>query len=427
MKICMFTNTFLPHVGGVARSVSTFAEDLRHLGHQVLIVAPTFPDHRGESPEEGVVRVPAIQNFNGSDFSVQLPLPYLIDARVKEFKPDVIHSHHPFLLGDSALRTAHGYRLPLIFTHHTLYEQYTHYVPFDSETIKRFVIHLATGYANLCDAVIAPSLSVLRLLRERRVTRPIVEIPTGIDTAFFGAGDGAAFRKKFNIGADVLVIGHLGRLAKEKNLPYLAEAVALFMRQWPKACFLVSGKGDAEGEIRRILARNGQEEKLILTGVLAGADLADAYRAMDLFVFASQSETQGLVLTEAMAAATPVIALDASGAREVVRNGVNGILLPADAGVRQFAEAIATVAGTSQEDPRQMRESALATAARFSRQRCVMRLLDLYEQTCGDFTTDALPDKEETGLETIFRRLETEWDLLSEKIDAIDATLSEER
>ncbi|MEJ2690061.1 MAG: glycosyltransferase, partial [Deltaproteobacteria bacterium] len=217
MNICMFTNTYLPHVGGVARSVSAFTEDLRELGHQVLVIAPVFKGSgRGGMDKGGVLRVPAIQNFNGSDFSVRLPLPYFIDDRVKAFKPGIIHSHHPFLLGDTALRTARSYHLPLIFTNHTLYEQYTHYVPFDSPTMKRFVIHLVTEYANLCDAVIAPSRSVADLLRERGVTRPIHEIPTGIDTAFFAAGVGSRFRKRLKIGEDMLVIGHLGRLAKEK-------------------------------------------------------------------------------------------------------------------------------------------------------------------------------------------------------------------
>ena len=344
MNICMFTNTYLPHVGGVARSVSAFTEGLRKLGHRVLVVAPVFKgSSRSGETEEGVLRVPAIQNFNGSDFSVRLPLPFLIDDRVKAFNPDIVHSHHPFLLGDAALRTARSYHLPLIFTHHTLYEQYTHYVPFDSKAMKRFVIHLVTEYANLCDAVIAPSRSVARLLRDRGVTQSISEVPTGIDTAFFEAGDGSRFRQRHHIADDHLVIGHLGRLAGEKNLPYLARAVCRFLKGHSKACFLVAGKGDAEEDICRIFAEAGQMDKLIKIGILTGTDLADAYQAMDLFVFASKSETQGLVVAEAMAAATPVVALNASGVREVVQDGINGFLLRSNASETRFAEAMTEV------------------------------------------------------------------------------------
>ena len=426
MNICMFTNTYLPHVGGVARSVATFAMDLRRLGHEVLIVAPTFAGYReGGLEEEGVLRVPAIQNFNGSDFSVQLPLPYLIDNRVKAFKPEIVHSHHPFLLGDSALRTARAYRLPLIFTHHTLYEKYTHYVPFDSAIMKRFTIHLVTKYANLCDAIIVPSRSVLRLLKKRKVTRPMVEVPTGIDTAFFAAGDGAALRRRLNIDEDVLVIGHVGRLAAEKNLPYLAEAVARFLRHRQKVCFLVVGQGDAEGTIRQIFAEAGQENKLIMQGIFRGTELAAAYRAMDLFVFASKSETQGMVLAEAMAAATPVVALDASGVREVVRNGTNGILLGANASVESFAAALTTFAESDPARRRQLREGALATAELFSRERCVRRLFDLYDHTCRVHAiANQATEREDNGLDAVLRRLQVEWDLLTEKIEAMTGTIN---
>ena len=184
----MFTNTYLPHVGGVARSVSTYEEEFRRRGHDVRIVAPQF-EGAMESTEH-VLRTPAIQNFNGSDFSVTIPQPGLIAEFLDGFRPDILHSHHPFLLGDAALRAAWTRRLPLVFTHHTLYEQYTHYVPLDSEALQRVAIQMATEYCNLCTHVIAPSQSIAELLVQRGVTTPITVIPTGIDLDFFGSGDG---------------------------------------------------------------------------------------------------------------------------------------------------------------------------------------------------------------------------------------------
>jgi 1,2-diacylglycerol 3-alpha-glucosyltransferase len=146
MKIAMFTNTYLPHVGGVARSVQTLEEACRAEGHEVRIVAPEF---EGAQPSPRVLRVPAIQNFNGSDFCVRLPFPNLVRDFMEEFQPDIIHSHHPFLLGDSALREGWKMKVPVVFTHHTLYERYTHYVPLDSEALKRMAVQLATDYCNL--------------------------------------------------------------------------------------------------------------------------------------------------------------------------------------------------------------------------------------------------------------------------------------
>ena len=130
MNILMMTNTYLPHVGGVARSVDSCATWLRSRAHRVLIGAPRFEGAPRREP--GVVRIPAIQHFNGSDFSVPLPITRALHRAVERFRPDLVHSHHPFLLGDTALRIAAEFDLPIVFTHHTLYERFTHYVPLDS-------------------------------------------------------------------------------------------------------------------------------------------------------------------------------------------------------------------------------------------------------------------------------------------------------
>ena len=146
MNILMMTNTCTPHVGGVARSVERFTSEYRRRGHRVLVVAPIFENM--PSQEVDVVRIPAIQHFSGSDFSVVLPIPAFLISAVEAFEPDIVHSHHPFLVGGTALRIAHLHETPLVFTHHTMYEQYTHYVPGNSAVLKRFVIKLTTSYAN---------------------------------------------------------------------------------------------------------------------------------------------------------------------------------------------------------------------------------------------------------------------------------------
>ena len=228
MKICMMTNTYLPHVGGVARSVSTFADEYLKQRHKVLVVAPEFEGKPLTKRAASIVeRVAAIQNFNGSDFSVRLPLAATLSERIDNFQADILHAHHPFLLGDTALRVAATKNVPIIFTHHTRYEDYTHYVPFDSPALKEVAINLSTEFANLCDGVIAPSESIAALIKKRGVTSPIRVVPTGIDVKAFAAGDGACFRKKFKIPAKAFVVGHVGRLAPEKNLGYLARAAAI--------------------------------------------------------------------------------------------------------------------------------------------------------------------------------------------------------
>lgn len=418
MNICMFTNTYLPHVGGVARSVAAFTEDLKKRGHQVLVVAPEF-DGEPRDPEDEVLRIPAIQNFNGSDFSVRLPLPFVIDQKISRFGPDLIHSHHPFLMGDSAMRTAKSRDIPLVFTHHTRYEEYTHYVSSDSELMKRFVIHLCTEYANLCSQVVAPSRSIARLIRERGVHRPISEIPTGVDIDFFQTGNGSRFRKTHQIPADCFVIGHLGRLAPEKNLDYLGQAVVEFMDKQPQARFLVVGAGPSRKSLAARFEKKGLADRLILAGKLTGPDLADAYQAMDAFVFASKSETQGMVLAEAMAAGKPVIALDATGVREVVADGKNGRLLSGDAAYSEFARAIDQY-WRDADKRKQWANGALETAQDFSREHCAQKMETLYQTVLERRESRAVS---RDGLDEVLKKLRTEWDLLSQKASAFSSSV----
>src|SRR4051812_29476813 len=329
MNICMMTNTYLPHVGGVARSVSTFADEYRRQGHNVLVVAPNFEGRRPPKRAEAIVeRVAAIQKFNGSDFSVRLPLAAALSDRLDAFAADIIHAHHPFLLGDPALRIATNKNVPIVFTHHTRYEDYTHYVPFDSPALKAVAINLPTQFANLCDGVIAPSESIAKLIRKRGVTVPIAVVPTGIDVKAFANAEGLAFRQRYQIPPRSFVVGHVGRLAPEKNLDYLAEAAAQFLKRSRDTYFLVVGDGPSAEGMKATFANLGVGNRLVLAGKHTGRSLHEAYRAMDVFAFASKSETQGMVLAEAMAAGLPVVALNAPGVREVMRDGENGAMLP---------------------------------------------------------------------------------------------------
>jgi len=415
----MFTNTYLPHVGGVARSVSTYEEEFRRRGDDVRIVAPQF-DGAMESTEH-VLRTPALQNFNGSDFSVTIPQPGLIAEFLDGFQPQIIHSHHPFLLGDAALRAAWTRRLPLVFTHHTLYEQYTRYVPLDSEALRRVAIQMATEYCNLCTHVIAPSQSIAELLRQRCVKTPITAIPTGIDLEQFGSGDGAAFRRRFNIPPRALVVGHVGRLASEKNLDYLARAVGIFLADHPEAMLLVVGSGDHEEALKESVCDRADADRIVMAGQRTGKDLADAYAAMDVFAFSSQSETQGMVLVEAMAARTPVVALDGPGVRDVL-TASNGRLLAADAPEEAFAAALHELTSDRQA-LEALGETARRSVRDFGLGVCADRMLDLYAQLFDEYAHRE--DADPGPWNRLLGRLEIEWNLLVEKTSALTAAVVE--
>lgn len=421
MNIVMVTNTYLPHVGGVARSIEAFTREYRRRGHRVLVVAPEFPEQCG--PETDVVRIPAIQNFNGSDFSVVLPVPGVLAEALDRFEPHIIHSHHPYLLGMTALRKARKHELPLIFTHHTLYEQYTHYVPGDSPTLARFVIELATRYANLTDHVFAPSESVAALIRERGVTTPITIVPTGVEMERFADGDGAGMRRRLGIPADAFVVGHVGRLAAEKNLEFLAQAVRELLIERPGVQFLVVGRGPAAEGLRALFAATELSGRVHMVGALEGPRLADAYHAMDVFAFSSKSETQGMVLTEAMAAGVPVVALDASGVRELVQDGEQGRLLR-DENVAGFAEAIRWVYELPRAARRRLQDAARRRAREWSMPNTAERALAVYDSLLGHAIAGSGDDFDEWH--GALERLKAEWDIVKGIAGAAGAAIASE-
>lgn len=376
MKILMMTNTYAPIVGGLEKSIQIFSDAFRARGHQVKIVAPEFQNM--PKNEKDIIRVPALEKVIGTDFSISLPLPEVISKLVEEFSPDIVHSHHPFVMGDLALRLCGQKKIPLVFTYHTMFEHYTDHFGMDRQSVQRFVVELATGYANMADQVIVPSESVQKVLLERKVSTPIAVVPTGIDMKRFAPAP-SPFRRKHKIPEKAFLAGHTGRLAPEKNLPFLTEAAAEFLKKNKNAYFLVVGSGPSEREMRKIFRAWKVEKRAVFAGVLRGKALAEAYHAMDVFAFASKSETQGIVIAEAMAAGLPVVGLDAPGVREVVRDRVNGRLLAVESRAK-FSSALGWCARQSASRWNRVKKEALKTAEEFSIHASADKALAVYEK-----------------------------------------------
>jgi glycosyltransferase involved in cell wall biosynthesis len=413
MNIIMATNTYLPHVGGVARSVERFTLNYRRMGHPVMIIAPEFEGLPGW--EEDVIRIPAVRNFRESGFSVALPLPFQVTLEVNRFNPDVVHSHHPYLLGNMAQRIAASRELPVVFTYHTMYEKYTHYVVNGSIALKRFAVELSKRYANLCDHVIAPSDSIAGILRKRGVEVPITVIPSGVDVDYFGQGDGQAIRRTMCIPQNAFVIGLTGRLAPEKNLDFLARCVARSVEEIEDSYFLVVGEGPSRHIIEKTFDRDFLRERIKFTGALTGRRLVDAYHAMDLFAFASRTETQGMVLVEAMACGLPVVALDAPGVSEVVRDQVDGRLVR-DENPDAFVAGIRWIYDRPGEERQCLMSSARHTARSFSTERCAAKALGLYQEVIAE--NKAKKGSKNSAKSMALRALEKEWELWAERLGA---------
>lgn len=417
------TNTYAPHVGGVARSIEHFASRYRELGHRVAVIAPEFDDM--DDAGKDVFRVPAVRRFNHTDFSMVLPVPHRLQHVVDDVAPDIVHSHHPFLVGGLALRVAHSQAVPLVFTHHTRYEDYTHNVPGDSPLLKRFVERLATNYANLCDQVFVPSESIAAVLAERGVTTRVDVVPTGVVLESFARADARRGRRSIGLPDDAFVIGHVGRLTKEKNIPFLIRSIIRCLQTAGtvrELHVLVVGSGPLEPTIEAMFVAAGLRSRLHVAGVLGKDALADAYAAMDVFAFASQSETQGMVLTEAMACGVPVVAVDAPGVREVLDDGRNGRLIDRE-DVTLFAEELRDIALASKDHYQALMDGAYDTAQRSSMAHTAALALSHYERLLQDRPPSRV--EEYPGWVAALRTMESDWARLANTaraaIDAFDS------
>jgi glycosyltransferase involved in cell wall biosynthesis len=334
LRIGLFTNNYFPMLGGVPTAVETIRRSLETLGHQVVVVAPRMAG----AVDEGrtVVRVPAVPAPTYPDFALPLPLDSMMTRKLLALELDVFHAHHPFLLGASARRLARASRRPFVFTNHTLYDRYAHYVPLPRGMVARGALRWSARFADTADLVLTPSDFVARRLRTQGVSRPIEVIPTGIDLDQFQPGGRAAARRTLGIWGEERVLLYVGRLDREKNLEFLLDAIARI--RTPGLRLILVGRGTQAGALGRVAATLGLGARVEFRGGVSPESLPGYYRAADAFVFASTTETQGLAVLEAMACGLPVVAVRASGIEEVVTDGVSGLLVPEDVGA--FAAAV---------------------------------------------------------------------------------------
>src|SRR5262249_34774005 len=286
--------------------------------------------------ERSVIRVPGMPAPTYPDFALPLPLGPALTRRLHSLELDVFHAHHPFLLGASARRLAREAGRPFVFTNHTLYDRYAHYVPLPRGMVARGAVRWSARFADTADLVLTPSDFGARRLRAQGVRQAIEVIPTGIDLERFQPSDRAAARRALGLAPDARVLLYVGRLDREKNLDFLLDAVARV--RIPRLRLVLVGRGTQAVRLRRTATTRGLTNRVAFRGGAPPESLPTYYRAADAFVFASTTETQGLAVLEAMACGLAVVAVRASGIEEVVNDGVSGLLVPEDA--EAFATAI---------------------------------------------------------------------------------------
>lgn len=374
MRIGVFADSYKPYVSGVVRSIETFTQELTALGHEVYIFAPRYPHYRERS--SNVFRFHSVRAPANPDFSLAIPLSARISTTMARLNLDIIHVHSPFLLGRLGVNCARRFGLPLVFTYHTLYEQYVHYVPFGQPLARELMVRMSRSFCNKCDLVITPTKKIKNLLSQYGVKTSIVVVPTGVDLTKFKSGDPSWLRDNYGIGSEEQVLLFVGRLTKEKNLDFLLEAFRLILTGVPSARLVIVATGPEEQHLKDLAENLGISDRVIFTGYLPQSQLISCYHGADLFVFPSVTETQGLVLLEAMAAGLPVVAVDAYGVSDMVSNGRDGLLVPPR--VEEFAAAVGRMLQTPELRSRMAGEARLK-AERMSSRQMTIRLVQAYE------------------------------------------------
>jgi 1,2-diacylglycerol 3-alpha-glucosyltransferase len=330
LKIAIFTEVYRPIVNGVVTSVDSLADHLRRLGHDVYTFAPHIP--KGAETSGRVFRMPSLPLPARTEYRLTLPLVSRKNKRAFLGQCDVIHSHSLFITGWMASYYARRrFRVPLVFTYHTLLENYAHYSPLGKRLTSQLTRELTRTYANAADAVIVPTQAVATQLRKRGVTAPLCVVPTGIDIDAFRGGDaarGMALRALHGIPLDAPLVLLVSRLAHEKNVPLVLAALASLRRRLPAVRLLLVGAGPLLDALKVQAADQGLAGAVSFAGSVEHTELPAYYSAADAFAFPSSSETQGLVLAEAFAAGLPVVAVDTPQTRDVFGIHLAGALVP---------------------------------------------------------------------------------------------------
>jgi 1,2-diacylglycerol 3-alpha-glucosyltransferase len=333
MRVLFVSDVYFPRVNGVSTSIHTFRADLAQLGVTTLLVAPAYPGAAPDSDPD-VIRVPSgrvpldPEDRRFSARALRRALGPALRTRV-----DLVHIHTPFLAHYAGVRFARECGVPVVATYHTFFEDYLHhYVPILPRPWGRALARRFTrAQCRDVSALVSPSAPMRDALLEYGVTTPIEVLPTGMPAASFVRGDGARFRQRFDLPGDRPLLLYVGRVAHEKNIGFLLRMFAKLRVQRPDALFVIAGEGPARESLARLARELGIAEAVRFIGYLDRThELPDCYAAGDAFVFASRTETQGLVLLEAMAQGTPVVSTAELGTRSILTPDSGAFVVPED-------------------------------------------------------------------------------------------------
>jgi len=385
LRIALFSDSALPILNGVSVSIDTLVQGLRQRGHSVHIFTASHPGHQDADPN--TYRFPALHTPWTPGYPLAVPPFFPMIRHFRRHQFDLIHCHTPYTLGFVGLRWAQSHDIPVVATYHTLYDKYAHYVPFFPKGYVRYKIAKHTNFFyNSVRQVIVPSDAALRWLKRHSVRTPMTVIPTGITT--YPSPPRAEARAMLGIRPDQKVILYVGRIAREKNMITLLESVRLAFGLDPSLVLWLVGDGPMREECARRAREMGIGDRVRFVGFVPRVEVDLYFEAADLFLFCSVTETQGLVVAEAMAHGLPAVVVNGGGASAAVESGINGLT------VRNDPEAIcgSIVDVLAEDGPyAAMSQAARITARGMSQDAMIDRIVEVYRRAIPGFERTPAP------------------------------------
>jgi glycosyltransferase involved in cell wall biosynthesis len=380
LRVGLFSNAYHPLISGVVNSVEGIRDGLLRSGHYPYLFAPEVRGYRDDQP--GVFRFASVEMTRRVSYPIPIPYSGKLFKLIRRLELDVIHAHHPFLLGEVAASFAREKRVPLIYTFHTQLEHYSHYIPLNQQMVKGVARSRLTRYLNKCDLVIAPSPGIRGLLDSYGVKARVETLPNAIDTALFASsGGGADWRKTLGIPAGATLTLSVGRLGREKNLDFLLRSFARLPRDHDHVLVLV-GDGTEGVRLKTLAQQLGVADRVRFPGAIPYAEMPAVYGASDLFAICSTTEVKPLVVLEALASGLPVLAVAACGTADTLHHRVDGWLAPA------LEEAYVEGWSALLQDRvlrQEMGRAARLTASAYSFENYLRRLTELYARSIQDY------------------------------------------
>ncbi len=374
MKVGIFTDSYLPYVSGVVKSIEFFRQEYQKQGHEVYIFAPHYAKC---TKEPRIFRYASVPSLANPGYNLAIPFSVRVHPLLKNLHLDIIHVHSPFLLGRVGARYARKHRIPLVVTFHTLYEKYVHYFPWKQKTTRELTRRICRNFCNSCDLVISPTQIVADYLIDLGVNSPIETIPTGIELAPFREPNLHWLRNTYRLSPEKKILIFVGRLGQEKNIPFLFKILQKLLPVYPELCLVLVGDGPEKENFVQQIHQMGLEKQIILTGKLPWEKVVNCYQDSDIFVCSSLTETQGLVVVEAKAAGKPAVAVRSYGVGEMIADQEDGFLTELDE--NDFVQKIKLLLDNPQLY-QQMSLKALQNSLKFSAEASTKKMLGCYQK-----------------------------------------------